>query len=254
MPSNRREFLHYLGLAFVSAALSGCLPKREERTPVQGAAVPSPSPGIPTPVVDHSRRRRLRDCWMRLGDRYTLRPYTFHTPAVEPTPSCRSAEQCIAEHDAILAEMVEDGELQQAVADELQAAFRAATDDANWPAPESWTPQAEPIIITCYFSTDPVYPRIVRRKKPPELIRQVQLLADMTAGGNFSQETIDQAFAAIARDIAFLSLSETEQKAVSEHEIRVPLLHDSIIPGPEGWLAPRAVQAARFLVGIFLEP
>ncbi len=267
MTSTRREFLHYLGLALASAFFSGCLPERGEEAVVPTVAVPTRS--TPAPAVDHARRRLLRQYWLRIKDGYpsvwSWSGQDTGTPVMpEPTLSCGSADRCVAEHDAILAEMVRDGELTQAVANKLRAAFHAAADDIFWPpptvtpspTPDPLTPTVPPteaVITTCYMRVAPLNYTAARTN---ELLEQLRLLSDLAASGTLNQETVDQAYAAIAREIGFLCLSEEEQEAISMAKYVTPVFGSSPtqVPGPDDWMTPEAAEAARFLVELFLEP
>jgi hypothetical protein len=135
-----------------------------------------------------------------------------------------------------LSECVAAGELSEAVADQVQAAFDAA-------AYHVWRSNAP---ITCYE------PMMVDYKPASsgQLAQQAALLATMSEKGGLDPEVVARAQAAIERDIAFLNLSSTETQLLYERLVQASREGQGIPTFEELELeiTPEAVQAAQFLV------
>jgi hypothetical protein len=150
----------------------------------------------------------LRACWLDL-DHSELQSF-------EDTDFSRDLRQ---RHEQALTALVERGTIDDAVADEIAIAFEEAIAHIQ-------RQQA-----TCYIALPPVFaPR-------EDLIKQAELLEEMASEGDIDSETMAQAQAALARDIAWLA---------EFHAGEEPGELDGIIVSPE------AAEAARILVELLL--
>jgi hypothetical protein len=264
MALTRREFIKSVGIVLASLMHVRCtaiVQKRATSTAVITCYEPVAPPVTPTPTgqlvqrtailsdvtktgdVDPNtirqayvalNRDRLRACWVAL-DRLAERA------AQDGERSERGRKQLVAEHRAVLDELVTVGELTGAVADQVQIAFTEA-------AYHIW---ATHVPLICYE------PMMVDYKpaSSDQLAQRVALLAEMTEQGDLDSIAIAQARADIERDIAFLSLFAAEGEAV----------YDKLRAGTDGApffppfdeldleIAPEAAQAARFLVDLLLD-
>lgn len=213
MRLTRREFIKNVGLAVASLAMARCFLITEKKD---------------------SARGRLRRCWLLLE-------WLAQETQRNPIQSNRAQDQLVADHCTILNDLVATGELEPAVADQLQAAFEKT-------AYHAWCVNAPK---NCYPSTEPNY-------TPPsagQLMQQVSLLTRTAEHGEPDAETIAQVQAAIERDIAFLALSDKETQA----------LYDALAEAggnPHGFppfeeleleIPSQATEATCFLVELLLE-
>jgi hypothetical protein len=149
-------------------------------------------------------------------------------------------DQLVADHQAALDALVATGELEPAVAEQVQKAFDAAAYHV-W---RSYSP------ITCY---EPV---LVNYKpaSSDQLVHQAEVLAAMSRSSDLNPDAMAQAQAAIERDIAFLNLSDVQVQALYQEVIAsseagsgVPAFDQIELP-----IVPEAADAARFLVELLL--
>jgi hypothetical protein len=149
--------------------------------------------------------------------------------------------ELIADHQAALNEMVAAGELDQAVADQVQSAFGAA-------AYHVWRSNAP---ITCY---EPVLVDY-QPASSAQLVHQAQLLGEMAKEGVLDPDMAARAQYVVQRDIAFLALSSAEKQALytalteaAGDTFDYPEFNELELDIP-----PEAVQAADFLSELLLK-
>ncbi|MCP4538045.1 MAG: hypothetical protein GY832_12955 [Chloroflexi bacterium] len=183
----RRQFIKQFGVTLASLIAARC------------ASIPTPTVA-PTTLL----RDRLRDYWLQL-DWITQQAQSYDGQG------STVRDEFIANHQAVLNELVAVGELDADVAEQVQIAFAAAAYSAWFsghrrvnicytPTPSPMpNPTPEPYetighILTNYtfFSAD-------------KLKNQANLLAEMSASGDISPEAVAQAHAALEQDIAFMS-------------------------------------------------
>jgi hypothetical protein len=183
------------------------------------------------PVRDTSPRGRLRRAWLRLE--WLARHCTWN-------PENPARQDLVAEHRAALDELVTAGELSPEVADDLHAAYDAAAS------------HVECILapITCYLTVMLDY----HPASSEQLAAQADLLAEMTDQADLDPATVAQAQAAIERDIAYLSLSWEERRALVEPFMEAALQGAPAPPFDQLDLEinTEAREAASFLVDLLL--
>jgi hypothetical protein len=179
----------------------------------------------------------VRSCWQRFD---WLEEQASDWSDYEKGDKAR--DQLKAEHRAALDELVAGGELEAAVADQVQEAFAEA-------AYHVWRANCG---MTCY---EPMMGPEYTPYASSQLVAQAELLADLADDAAIDQEAVTQAQAAIARDVAFLGLSSQEEKA----------LYDALIAAAgDGYdyptfdaleleITPEALKAASFLTELLLE-
>jgi hypothetical protein len=147
----------------------------------------------------------------------------------------------LKEHRSLLNELIADDELDTAVADQIQVAFSEA-------AYHVWRSNAP---ITCYEPMMVDYTPTSRG----QLLHQTSLLADLADKGNIDETTIDQAQAALERDIAFLNLTDVEIQSLYQELIdaagesyNYPTFDELDLE-----ISSAVVEAAQFLVDVMLE-
>lgn len=230
MPTNRRKFIRQFGIVLAGLLSARCAPKGT-------VSCYAPMPPTATPGGNASGGRltpeqaRLRACWLALD---TLAEQTQK----DSDRGMQVSQELVEEHRAALDALIETSELDAEVADLVHLAFQEA-------AGHIWATYAP---ILCYKET----PLNYRPASCDDLVRRAELLAE---SGDLAAETVALAQTAIARDMAFLGLSEDETRALygkitqgSAPETPYPNF-DEI----EFAIPPEAKQAARFLVELLLE-
>jgi hypothetical protein len=202
MRSTRRDFIKSVGIAIASLVMARCTPFGGE---------------------DDSPRGRLRTCWLRLD---WLAQKTKETPPERYEEGEQARDKLVAEHRAALDDLVAAGEVDAAVADQMQVAF----DEAAFHA---WRNNAP---MTCYIELPIEY------GARDDLIRQGELLRE--AASDLDPAVVEEVQAAIARDIAFF-------EAAAGPEAGAKLLEQ--FEADEIEASPEAVEAAHFLVAVLLE-
>ena len=235
MLPDRRDFMRKIGIILASLTSMSCAPLTLARkTPIVTCYVPPPPPtstlmptcytivpptqtptaavtcyevaplttGTPTvPVVDWDSPEwaHLRELW-----------YSFDKLAKDAADQERgheALERLTSEHQAALDALVETGQLDAAVADEMQVAFA----EAAW---HVWRFNAP---ITCYVPAP--YPDYEFESKH-SLMKQAELLEEMAKRSSIDEATVAQARAAIERDIAYMMLTEEARKAIREEAMQ----------------------------------
>jgi hypothetical protein len=220
MSLERRDFIISLGISIASLVLARC-------TSLDGGTEPTQSQHL-------SNKERIRQCWNNLGDlaAQTLEDFEF-------------AEQLKAElitnHRTALDKLVASGEISAAEAEQVQIAFQEATYHV-------WRLNAP---ITCYEPAMIDYAPTSRG----QLTQQVALLSELAVQADINMNTIAQAQAAIERDMAFLGLTNDEEKSLYEELIAAagetynyPSFDELDLD-----VSPSAIDAARFLVEVLLD-
>ena len=216
MLSTRREFIKRVGIAIASLMAARC------------ACGPFAS------SLGNSPRDRLRSCWLQLD-------WLAQQAQDDYDRGDRAQEKLTADHRAALDDLVDSGDLDADVADELDAAFGAATIHvvmANAP-------------ITCYKTIEPNYTPV----SADQLAQQAELLAEMAEDGNVDSAAVVQAQTAVERDIAFLALSDEEMRDLNA-ELWAAAGDSYDFPSfdeLEFEISPEATEAARFLIELLLE-
>jgi hypothetical protein len=220
MSPTRREFIKRVGIALASLMAARC------------ACIPLPGTG-----KDDSPRGRLRSCWQRFG---WLEEQASDWSDYEKGEKAR--EELVAEHRAALDELVAAGELDKAVADEVQNAFDAA-------AYHIWRANCG---MTCY---EPMMMPDYTQSGSAQLVSQADLLADLADDATIDPETLSKVQAAVERDIAFLNLSPEDERALYDalkeaagESYDFPTFEDLELE-----ITPEAAEAARFLVELLME-
>jgi hypothetical protein len=218
MSLTRREFIKGLGIFMASMVISGCVPHKDKA-------------GTP--------RDRLRACWLRLD---WLAEQTQQASKAKPGEDALkkgedARDQLVTDHQSALDELVAAGDLDQAVAAQVQAAFSAA-------AYHVWRANAP---ITCYEPMMVDYTPITSA----QLGQQAEILAQ---GKDLDPNTVARVQAAIARDIAFLVLPNTDRQALYSRLIQASQEGQAIpqFDQLDLEISPEAVQAAQVLVELLL--
>ena len=183
---------------------------------------------------DDSPRVRLRNCWLQLD-------WLAQQTRKDFEQGDQKLDELVTDHRAALNDLVTAGKLDATVADQMQVAFTEA-------AHHVWRSNAP---ITCYEAVMVDY----TPASSGQLAQQADLLAEIAKSGDLDPDTVEQAHAAIERDIAFLNLSYAETQALYDELIRAaggthdfPSLDELDLDIP-----PEAAEAARFLVELLLE-
>jgi len=217
MTPSRREFIKSVGIAVAALVACRCdLPFRD------GDDGDTP-------------RARLRRAWSRFD---WLAEEASDWNDYERGEEAR--DELVADHRVALDELVAAGELDEAVADQVQEGFAAAAYHV-WRANCGATCY-EPVLIDFTPGTS------------AQLVWQAELLAEMAEDGDIDSETVAQAQAAIERDIAFLNLSNAEVQALYDELIAAagdsynfPSFDELDLE-----ITAEAAAAARFLVELLL--
>ena len=216
MSLTRRDFIKGLGIWMASVVISGCVPHKDKAD---------------TP------RDRLRSCWLRLD---WLAEQTQQGNKAKPgEDALKKGEgartRLVTDHQSALDELVAAGDLDQAVAAQVQTAFGAA-------AYHIWRSNAP---ITCYEPMMLDYMPLTSA----QLGQQAAILAQ---GKDLDPNTVARMQAAIARDIAFLALTNTDRQTLYSTLIKASQ-EGQPIPQFEQLdleVSPDAAEAAQFLVDV----
>jgi hypothetical protein len=164
-------------------------------------------PRSPTPIP-HKNWAALRDCWYSLDD-----------PRLQSFEDNDFIVTLRQRHQEALQMLVDFGDLEPAVAEEIEVAFEQAIA------------HIQRNMATCYIGLPAeYYPRA-------DLLSQEALLEEMAAESDIDPVTVEQARAALARDIEWLTQFEAGQ---------VPGALEEIEPDAN------AIEAARILVELLL--
>ena len=197
MTLTRRDFIRSVGIAVASLVMAGCIPSGGE---------------------DGSPRGRLRSCWLRLD-------WLARQARGDYERGEQARDELVAEHRAALDDLVAAGEVDAAVADQVQVAF----DEAAFHAWRSNAP------MTCYMALPVEY------GGRDDLLQQAELLRKAASG--LDPAVVEEVQAAIARDIALFEAAagpEAGAKLIEQFETG------------EIKASPEAVEAARILVDLLL--
>jgi hypothetical protein len=222
MSPTRREFIKRVGIALASlmAARCACIPL------IEGDK-----------GEDDAPRERLRRSWQRFD---WLERQAKDWSDYEKGE--KALEQLKAEHRAALDGLVAAGELDAAVADEVQNAFDAA-------AYHVWRANCG---ATCY---EPLAGPEYTPASSAQLVQQTELLANLADDATLDQAAVAQAQAAVERDVAFLNLSPEEEQALYDELVKAAggSYDFPTFDEVELEITPEAAEAARFLVELLLE-
>jgi hypothetical protein len=198
MTLTRRDFIKSVGIAIVPLVMARCIPTGGQGDSPQG---------------------RLRNCWLRLDwlARQTRRDYEQGQQA---------RDELVADPRAALDDLVAAGELDAAVADQMQVAF----DEAAF---HVWRSNAP---MTCYEALPVEY------GARDDLIRQAELLRG--AASDLDPAVVEEVQATIARDIALF-------EAAAGPEAGFELIEQFEAGQIEA--SPEAIEAARILAKLLLE-
>jgi hypothetical protein len=217
MNYTRREFICRTGIAIAALLATRCSPATSSKSD--------------TP------RQRLREIWLRLDWLAQETRDNWDNDA----QSQQARKQLISDHRAALDELTTAGDLDAAVAEQVQLAFSAA-------AYHVWRSNAP---ITCYEAMLVDY----TPTSANQLVQQANLLADLAGKSDLDPGTVAQAQAVIQRDMAFLSLSQAETEALYDALYEAagdgydfPSLEELDLE-----ISPQAAEAARFLAQLLLE-
>jgi hypothetical protein len=200
MKTTRREFIRRVGVALGSLMTMRCVScyAPAEMTLISSTASPNASPNWDT----------LRACWMDLDN-----------PALQSFEDTDFSRDLRQRHDDALAALVESGELDAAVANEIDTAFEEAIAHIQ-------RQQA-----TCYIGLPPVFaPR-------EDLVQQAAILEEMATEGDVDPGTVAQAQAALERDITWLTQFHAGEEPGELEGIEI---------------TPEAAEAASILVELLL--
>ena len=221
MTSTRREFIKGLGIAIASLVMARCIPFGDE--------------GDFTEDEGGSPRARLRSCWLQLD-------WLAQETRAAYERGDQAQHKLIADHRAALDALVAAGELDAAVADELDTAFSAAARHVYLASGA----------ITCYTAMPPPdYSHVPQS----QLARQADLLAEMAESSNLDSDVVAQAQTTIERDITFLKFSYEEKQALYD-KLREAAGDTYDFPSFDELdleISPETAEAARFLVELLLE-
>jgi hypothetical protein len=197
MMLTRRDFIESIGIAVASLVMAGCIPSGGQ---------------------DDSPQGRLRSCWLRLD-------WLARQAREDYERGEQARDELVANHRAALDDLVAAGEVDAAVADQVQVAF----DEAAFHAWRSNAP------MTCYMALPVEY------GGRDDLLQQAELLRKTASG--LDPAVVEEVQAAIARDIALFEAAagpEAGAKLIEQFETG------------EIKASPEAVEAARILVELLL--
>ncbi len=248
MNPTRRDFIRYVGILLAGALARSCGADSSTPTPaptptpvpadpfqvtcyVPAAPTLTPSPpptsqvtcytAVPltptgAPLSDNPLWAKLREYWVALVS--LQQPPSGWTPDDPNSP-----RQLVEPHREALDALVQVGEVEAAVAEQIQTAFEEAADHA-------------------YMSTMMCYDMSVEGARQQEtradFALQLSLLDEMAAKSNVDPAIVAQAREALERDITWLDELRTGKLPQPLEEIEAD---------------PKAIEAARILVELLLD-
>lgn len=226
MSLTRREFVKSMGIAVASLVMVRCSSSKDS-SDTRSTDQPTTPPAPPPENRDDSPRDRLHTCWLQLD---SLAPKSQK----DPDQGSQLQDELVVNHRAALDELVAAGELDAAVADQVQVAF----DEAAF---HVWRSNAP---VTCYIALP------VEFDARDDLRQQFELLHQVTDG--LDQATVKNVQTAIERDIAFFdtlaALQSLEGEAYQQAQRELIAQFDA----DDVEVSPEAARAARFLVELLL--
>jgi hypothetical protein len=295
MTPTRREFIKSAGITIASLVMARCTSSKETSTPVvrtryEPTAVLDPTPtntaqlAQQTPVLSDVvesgdlepstvaqaqaaiERDRLRACWLQLDQ---LAPEAQASYGQE----VQARDELIAAHQVAVNALVVAGELDAAVAEQVQVAFHAAAHDVwyrSFPLNICYTPTPTGFVPEPVGAAEVALAGYIRTSAS-QLTHQAEVLAEMAQSSALDPDTVAQAQATLERDIALLHLSDEGGRSGIERAIARSHLSDEQTWALYDRLAasdpydlprfdelgldvpPEAMQAARFLIELLLE-
>ena len=230
---NRREFLRGLGIALTSLSAPACSPSSSPRptpstaplatSPPTATATPSDAiadapPAAPKPTASAGGEatvtasastsslpalsleapawRDLRALWVSLNG--------LARDGLDFEQRRELRERLLAQHRFVLGELVRAGELDLLVQDEMQVAYAETT--------------LAFLGMSCHLTCDPFEPSIrYQTEGRTDLLHQVGAQAKMAEQGEADEGTVALAAESVARDIAYLMLTEQQRKSMGEY-------------------------------------
>ncbi|MGB7538141.1 MAG: hypothetical protein WBM17_06350 [Anaerolineales bacterium] len=200
MPVPRRDFIKLFGISLGSMLLARCqrIGTPEPTYPVTCYQATAPEWPTDTPSPESATaRERLHLCWLKFGE---LAEKTRDGANPGEGGSSPLGTQMISEHRALLDELAAAGDITDAVGSLIQEAYAAAIYHI-------WRSNA---VITCYDLAFPDY----MPASAENLVRQVEIFNQVTAGSTIAPETLAKARAALEHDLAFYALTDADVQAL----------------------------------------
>ncbi len=241
MPVPRRDFIKLFGISLGSMLLARCAPAQTPEptyimTCYEPTAAPRPT-ATPTPE-SLPARTRLRLCWMKFGELAQKTREGANSVDGENDPL---GTRMIAEHRSALDELAANGVLTPAAADLVQEAYAAAVYHV-------WRSN---IPTTCYDLAYPDY----AIAGADELVRQVEILNQVAAGGTIAPDTLAKARAALEHDLAFYALTDADIQKLYDQLVAEYSDPGERMPAFEElkWMLTEEVRAAaQFLIDVLM--
>jgi hypothetical protein len=209
MSLTRRRFIKSVGVTLASLVVTRTL-----------SACTSQSSGSGSQQQELSAWDQLRLCWFELSALKDV------SPGADWEKVQAQVDEQKAAHRAALAELVEAGELDRAVAEQVELAFAEAVG------------HVERSLATCYEAIP--FEHGVRA----DLLQQTDALHQAADELDLDPAVVEQAQAAIARDVAFFEAVKIGK--VGRQQIEQRFRANELDASPE------AVEAARILVELLL--
>jgi hypothetical protein len=241
MPVPRRNFIKLFGISLGSLLLARC-----QRTATPEPTYPitcyeptaAPWPTDPSTPESLPVRARLRLCWLRFSE---LAQNTSDGANTSIDGENKLGKQMIAEHRMVLDELFAAGDITPAIADLVQEAYSAAIYHI-------WRSSA---LMTCYDLAFPDY----TPASAENLVRQTEILNQVTAGSTIAPDTLAKARAALEHDLAFYALTDEDIRALYDQlvveygdpEDSMPTFEEL-----ELTLTADAKAAAQFLIDVLM--
>jgi hypothetical protein len=225
MSPTRREFIQRFGIALGAMMAASCVGSRGIGRLLSRDKMPGRGEGTP--------EERLRNAWQQIG-------WLEETAKENPDRAHDAVGNAVDEHRAALDALVEDGDLQAGVAEQIHVAFQAAVNHIY----------ARSGLITCYTVTPMSYAEQGARNR---LVEQSEQLAQIAQWGSIAPGTLDEIQASIERDMTFLSIPYRDRSAMYQEQFAdggpdLPAVEDYDFE-----VTPQAAEAATYLVELLSE-
>jgi hypothetical protein len=298
MTPTRREFIKSAGIAIASLVMARCTSAEKKADPTTEPMMvtcyePDVSDFQPTNTAQLAQqtdilsdavqggdldpetvaraqaaieRERLRACWLQL-DQFA------QEATVDFERNVQMRDELIAAHQMAVNGLVDAGELDAAVAEQVQMAFHAAAHHVwymSYPLNICYTPTVTGFVPEPVGAAEVTLAGYIR-SSAGQLTHQADVLAEMAQNSELDPEIVAQAQATLERDIALLRLSDEGGRSGTERAIARSHLSDEQtwalydrLAGSDPYdlprldelgleIPPEAAQAARFLIELLLE-
>ena len=216
MKTSRRDFIKSLGISLATIMITRCAPFHSETEPLEVMATPSDTPK----ATVFPPEERIRECWRNLD-------LLAREARKDGEHSSKLWSTLVNEHQAALLIMVNSGDLDMKVAQQMQNVFKRAANHIEG-IYSTFVMCYESMETTLFFARD-------------DLLQQAEVLQEFS--DDIDHVVLEEIRTAIAYDITYFELAFSPRAGME--------LNEQFEAG-EMEIIPEALEAAQLLVDITL--